>query len=391
MRTFKPLFVAAFLGLFFVGINAHSQNPLKKAKKKLEKKADQIVTVVDAAEEDKQVVVKEEGKQQPEIVRQEKIINTNFIERSNAVFYDDFGTERATEFPSKWTPVKGAIQNNRFEESGKSDKVIEWISNYATIKPSIEGDDYLGDSFKVEIQVHFNREGGNQFYNINFKNSNMVRGGYDFRIANSLVKADADNVSRMPGQPPRGWHTIQISFNKGNLKASFDGHQLVNNPDVGKYEFTHLEIYASSPGSSREGKTRSMINHFAIGKAGLPLYNRIMTAGRLVVHDIHFEVDKYDIKASSYPALDKIVSMLQKHKDMEVSIEGHTDANGTNEDNLTLSEKRAEAVKNYLVLKGIKRYRLSSKGYGEEKPIAMGNNEEAWSQNRRVEFVMARQ
>ena len=73
-----------------------------------------------------------------------------------------------------------------------------------------------------------------------------------------------------------------------------------------------------------------------------------------------------------------------------MTIVGHTDANGTNEDNQILSEKRAEAVKNYLMDKGVKRYRLSSKGYGEEKPIAMGDDEGAWSQNRRVEFVLYR-
>ncbi|MEX0289668.1 MAG: OmpA family protein [Flavobacteriaceae bacterium] len=389
MRTIKPLLLLSCFCLFFLGANTYAQNPLKKAKKKLERKAGQVIDKEFKGDE-KKIESKEEEQQVYQGKGKSRTIDRNFIRKGDRIFYDDFINERATEFPSKWTQVSGEIQNEQFEEFDQNNKVIEWISNYATIKPSIKGDNYLGDSFKVEIQVHFNLEGGNQFYNINFKNSNMVHGNYDLRIANSLIGPGSDNLARMPGQPPRGWHTIQLSFNKGNLKAFFDGHQLVNNPDIGKYEFTHLEVYASSPGSSREGHTRSMINHFAIGKAGLPLYDRIMTSGRIVVHDIHFDVDKYDIKETSYPALDRVLKMLEEHEDMEVTIEGHTDANGTNEDNLTLSEKRAEAVKNYLVSKGIKRYRLSSKGYGEERPIAMGDNEEAWRQNRRVEFVMPR-
>lgn len=312
----------------------------------------------------------------------------NFINTRDRIFHDDFENEKATEFPSNWEQVRGSIQNNRFSESERSHDVIEWISNYATIKPAIEGDNYLGDSFKMEIQVHFNLEGGNQFYNLNLKNSNDIYKHHDIRIANSLIGNGNDNLSRMPGQPPRGWHTIQISFNKGNLKAFFDGVQLVNNPDIGKYEFTHVEVYASSPGSSRPGQTKSMINHFTIAKEGLPLYKRLVTKGRIVVQDIYFDNDKYVIKPESYPALDKIVNMLKEHTDTEVTIEGHTDANGSKESNQILSENRANAVKRYLASKGIKSSRMSTVGYGEERPIDPSNNEKAWTINRRVEFVL---
>ncbi|MCP4978290.1 MAG: OmpA family protein [Maribacter sp.] len=387
MSTIRSLKLLPLLCLLLVFANVEGQ----KIGKKIKKKVNKTINKVEKSVED--VVVgtdekRDEGDETSTGIEETTTINTSFIDRNNTIFYDNFRNERATEYPSKWIHVKGEIQNNHFEEAGNRDDVIEWISNYATLKPTIKGDSYLGHSFKIEIQVHFNLEGGNQFYNLNFKNSNMTYGNYDLRIANSLIGPGSDNLARMPGQPPRGWHTIQVSFNKGNLKASFDGHQLVNNPDIGKYEFTHLEIYASSPGSSRVGNTRSMINHFAIGKVGLPLYDRLMSTGRIVIHDIHFGVNKYEIKKSSYPTLDKILAMLQENGNIEVSIEGHTDANGTNEDNLTLSENRAEAVKSYFIERGIKRYRLSSKGYGEEKPVSMGETEEAWAQNRRVEFVL---
>ena len=387
MSTIRSLKALPLLCLLFVFANVEAQNIGKKLKKKVNKTIDKVEKNIE------DVVVgteNEQGKNDESSTPNQKStkINTSFIDYSNTIFFDNFKNERATEYPSKWTHIKGEVQNNRFEEAGEKDNVVEWISNYATLKPSIKGDSYLGNSFKIEIAVHFNLEGGNQFYNLNFKNSNMTHGNYDLRIANSLIGPGSDNLARMPGQPPRGWHIIQVSFNKGNLKAFFDGHQLVNNPDIGKYEFTHLEVYASSPGSSRAGKTRSMIKRFAIGKAGLPLYDRLMSTGRIIVHDIHFDVDSYKIKQSSYPALDKILAMLKEHETTEVSIEGHTDANGSNDDNLILSEKRADAVKNYLIQKGIKRYRLSSKGYGEEKPVNPGNSEEAWAQNRRVEFVL---
>ncbi len=377
------LAIAIFFCIGMVQVQGQSKL-FKKVKNKVEYK------VVDVAEE--AVIGNEsdqkESDQQTSSKTKEYVVNRGFINQEDLLFHDDFNGERATEFPSKWTHVKGSIQNNGFSEAGQSDRVIEWISNYATIKPTIEGDNYLGDSFKIEIQVHFNLEGGNQFYNINLKNSNDIYKHHDIRIANSLIGNGNDNLSRMPGQPPRGWHTIQVSFNKGNLKAFFDGVQLVNNPDIGKYEFTHVEIYASSPGSSRADKTKSMINHFSIAKAGLPLYERLVTKGRIVVQDIYFDNNEYIIKPESYPALEKIEAMLKEHVDTEVTIEGHTDANGSEESNLALSQNRANAVRDYLVSKGIKRSRLSTVGYGEEKPIDPSNNEKAWATNRRVEFVL---
>ncbi len=377
------LAIAIFFCIGMVQVQGQSKL-FKKVKNKVEDK------VVDVAEE--AVIGNEsdqkESDQQTSSKTKEYVVNRGFINQEDLLFHDDFNGERATEFPSKWTHVKGSIQNNGFSEAGQSDRVIEWISNYATIKPTIEGDNYLGDSFKIEIQVHFNLEGGNQFYNINLKNSNDIYKHHDIRIANSLIGNGNDNLSRMPGQPPRGWHTIQVSFNKGNLKAFFDGVQLVNNPDIGKYEFTHVEIYASSPGSSRADKTKSMINHFSIAKAGLPLYERLVTKGRIVVQDIYFDNNEYIIKPESYPALEKIEAMLKEHVDTEVTIEGHTDANGSEESNLALSQNRANAVRDYLVSKGIKRSRLSTVGYGEEKPIDPSNNEKAWATNRRVEFVL---
>ncbi len=381
MGTLKTIGFA-LLAIFCMGIvQVQGQNKLfKKVKNKVEDKVEEVVNEEAA---DKGPVETSNKKQMKEYV-----VDQGFINRADLLFHDDFSGERATEFPSKWTHIKGAIQNNSFAEAGRRDEVIEWISNYATIKPTIEGDDYLGDSFKIEIQVHFNLEGGNQFYNLNLKNSKDIYKHHEIRIANSLIGNGSDNLSRMPGQPPRGWHTIQVSFNKGNLKAFFDGVQLVNNPDIGKYEFTHIELYASSPGSSRSGHTKSMVNHFSIAKAGLPLYERLVTKGRIVVQDIYFDNDQYVIKKESYPALEKIVNMLKEHVDTEVTIEGHTDSNGTEEANQLLSENRAMAVKKYLVSKGIKSSRMSTVGYGEERPIDRSNNEKAWATNRRVEFVM---
>ena len=86
--------------------------------------------------------------------------------------------------------------------------------------------------------------------------------------------------------------------------------------------------------------------------------------------------------------LDGFVKYLKKFNEMEVAIFGHTDAVGSNEDNLSLSEGRAKSAKSYLVLSGISDTRLSYKGFGETKPIANNDTDEGKAKNRRTEFAI---
>ncbi len=101
---------------------------------------------------------------------------------------------------------------------------------------------------------------------------------------------------------------------------------------------------------------------------------------------IAFESGKDIIKPTSFVVLDKVVDVLKKHSDFQMKVSGHTDSQGNDHHNLRLSEKRAEATKQYLVGKGISSDRLEAMGYGETKPIADNNTREGRATNRRVEF-----
>lgn len=100
---------------------------------------------------------------------------------------------------------------------------------------------------------------------------------------------------------------------------------------------------------------------------------------------IQFETGKDIIKKTSYAVLDNVVAVLKENPDWSVEVQGHTDNVGDAAKNKTLSEKRAVAVKNYLVSKGVTNL-LKSNGYGSEKPIADNKTKEGRSKNRRVEF-----
>jgi outer membrane protein OmpA-like peptidoglycan-associated protein len=116
------------------------------------------------------------------------------------------------------------------------------------------------------------------------------------------------------------------------------------------------------------------------------MFDKLNKDGFIALY-INFETGKADIKPESQKIIDQIVEMLQKNPSLKVSIEGHTDNVGTKEFNQKLSDERAKAVMNAIIAKGIDKNRLSSKGWGQTKPIADNNTEEGRAKNRRVEIV----
>ncbi|GAB6909734.1 Outer membrane porin F [Desulfosarcina cetonica] len=102
--------------------------------------------------------------------------------------------------------------------------------------------------------------------------------------------------------------------------------------------------------------------------------------------NIHFAFDSAVLTPDSFAILDQIVDALNTYPNLNVLVEGHTDSIGTNAYNLKLSKRRAQAVVDYLVSKGISPSRLSSEGFGEERPIASNKTAEGRAHNRRVQF-----
>ncbi len=105
-------------------------------------------------------------------------------------------------------------------------------------------------------------------------------------------------------------------------------------------------------------------------------------------YSIEFETGASTIKSSSFKLLDEIFESAIVAEGLKVGIYGHTDNVGSDEKNIPLSEQRANAVKNYMLKKGIKESRIETKGYGSTKPIASNDTQEGKSKNRRVEIVL---
>ncbi|GAB3285564.1 peptidoglycan-associated lipoprotein Pal [Parahaliea aestuarii] len=112
---------------------------------------------------------------------------------------------------------------------------------------------------------------------------------------------------------------------------------------------------------------------------------RLQDAVASVGNVFYFEFDSSNLTPDAQRSVDAHVALL-KTNDKTVRLEGHTDERGTRDYNMALGERRANAVRDYMVANGVASYRIETVSYGEEQPVAYGSGESNWSQNRRVEL-----
>jgi len=112
------------------------------------------------------------------------------------------------------------------------------------------------------------------------------------------------------------------------------------------------------------------------------------TAGASQLKDVFFEYDKALIEAEQKAALNENVRWLQANGTVRITIEGHCDERGTAEYNLGLGDRRAKAVRDFLLISGVAANRITTISYGKERPFVLGHDENSWKQNRRVHFAV---
>ena len=108
------------------------------------------------------------------------------------------------------------------------------------------------------------------------------------------------------------------------------------------------------------------------------------------LQDVFFDFDKAVIRDDGKQALNADIQWLKANSAVRIKVEGHCDERGTNEYNLALGDRRAKAVRDYLVAGGIDAKRISTVSYGEERPFVQGHDESAWKWNRRGHFVVVK-
>ena len=250
-------------------------------------------------------------------------------------------------------------------------------SSRSLIKPLMDTKAYLPESFTIEFDCYFDE--GKQTYQLEF---NDIRPS-GIRILNKGVDYGGRTLAKKTVS--KGWRHVAISYNHGNLKVYLDEERLINRPKI-KLEPKNFRLAGTT---SKLGEEHfSFIRNIRLAKANLPLYERLVTSGKLVFSNIEFKVNKATLKPSSLPVIDKISAMMETHPGLRVRIEGHTDSDGAPADNKTLSDQRAKEVVNALVARSIAQDRLSYRGLGEDPPIADNDTAEGKARNRRVEILL---
>ena len=194
------------------------------------------------------------------------------------------------------------------------------------------------------------------------------------------------------------------SVNKGDSTTlswtSTDATQLTISPDVGAVtaqgstkvtpsDSTTYTITASGPGGSADSSARVTVSAPPPPPPPQQTGPSIRDLFMRDVKDAFFDFNKADIRADARDALGKTAEFLRNHPEVKATIEGHCDERGSTEYNLVLGDRRAAAVKNYLVQLGISADRLTTTSLGKERPFCTESTEECWQKNRVGHFVKA--
>jgi len=132
------------------------------------------------------------------------------------------------------------------------------------------------------------------------------------------------------------------------------------------------------------GVTGTDVNGTGLGNR--PDLGATEMAGQFV--PVYFDYDSAQVKESERSKVETVAEQLKKASGGGVIVEGHCDERGSREYNLSLGERRAQAVRAYLMTLSVDAARIQTKSMGKEKPVALGHDEESWAKNRRVEFVL---
>jgi outer membrane protein OmpA-like peptidoglycan-associated protein len=175
---------------------------------------------------------------------------------------------------------------------------------------------------------------------------------------------------------------------KGDRRTNFkfpaqDGRYEKEIPKLGWYMIT-----TSSSGYLNATDSVSFANE-EISPVTKDIYLTPIEVGLTVrLKNIFFDFDKTTLKKESFTELNRVVDFLKRNGSVEIEIAGHTDAKGSDDYNLSLSQGRSQSVVDYLVSQGIDGARLTAQGYGETKPLETNDTDEGRAVNRRVEFTV---
>ncbi len=321
----------------------------------------------------------------------------DFVPGNKILMVDDFSLDNMGDFPSKWnTNGTGELvtidKEKWFKLAGKS--------TYIPDLPSVLPKDYTiefdmltvvdrktSSEAKLEIWLEdnnlFNRP--NDMVKVEIPLCLFISRGFivENRIANNRVIRNA--VEKDIRDILLEKNHISIAVNGKRFRMWVNENKVVDVPRLVPENIVSFKLH---PRSVRDGIDKVFISNVKIAAGGVDLRSQLLEKGKFSTTGILFNSGSNQIKPESYGILKQIAEALQQETTLNLNIIGHTDSDGNDKDNLTLSQQRAVAVKNTLISQfNIDRNRLQTEGKGETEPVDKNNTTEGKANNRRVEFV----
>jgi len=307
----------------------------------------------------------------------------DFVPGDKVLVYDDFSDTDVGEYPAKWTIKDGGGNQIEVVQIGErrflKARYLKANQQSATswLRYAVKGD--LPKNFTIE----FDLDVAGPMAVVFSKPRHFGGQEIQFQGAQDGDVRSANTTGKLPFSA--GVRHVAIAVSGTQVKVYVAGERVLSDPDGVERPIAKVGVTFHQP-YGKEGD-HQLFTALRIAEGGKPAKALLAGEGRIVTHGILFDTGSDVIKPESGPTLRSILALLQEDPALKFSVEGHTDDQGGPKVNGPLSEKRAAAVRAWLVKQGIAEARLTSKGLGQGKPIDSNETAEGRANNRRVEFV----
>ncbi len=319
--------------------------------------------------------------------------NYDFIPGERVLFAHDFEGTRVGNFPSRLSYIAGDMDVVRLGSSDDTNLALHSGTDVAGSGANgcftIELPETLPEQFTFEFRAMHQDPGDRVKYFMFSDGSDDTpdtRCNYPppvhlaaIPLHQGLAWAGAESNGQ-GGMVENEWATVALGCDGPYCKMYVNGTRVANVPRWDFPRADKLHFFFNGAGAM-------FVDDIRIAEGGArSLYDDLQADGFVSTTAIRFDTGSAVLKPESGGILGEVLMMMEEHNDLRLLVEGHTDADGTDDSNQTLSQERAEAVASWLIANGIDAGRLDTIGHGESQPASDNGTTEGKAQNRRVVF-----